>query len=58
MLLTHFNPVTIADRVSLIVADAITLVVTVYHTYGTIKAGRKAGIQASFSSVLLRAGEA
>lgn len=46
----------IAERVNLIVADAVVLAVTVYHTYGTTKASRDANLQATFSSILLRAG--
>lgn len=48
--------VDIAERVSLISADAITVAVTVYHTYGAIKTSREIGIQAALSSALLRAG--
>lgn len=46
----------IGFRVSIIAADAITVMVTIYHTYGTIKAGREAGVQTTLSSTLLRAG--
>lgn len=45
------------ERVCLLVVDAIVVAVTIYHTYGTIKASRRAGIPAKFSSTLLRAGK-
>lgn len=48
--------VNIAQRVSLIAADVMTVVVTVYHTYGTIKTSKEVGIQTTFSSTLLRSG--
>ena len=53
---TCLNVVLLIQRISLIVADAITLVATAYYTYGTVKASRKAGIAASLSTMLLREG--
>lgn len=47
----------IVQRVCLIVADAVIVVVTIYHTYGTMKISREANIQATFSRTLLRAGQ-
>ena len=38
-------------------ADIIAIIATVYKTYGTIKISREANVQATFSSILLRAGE-
>lgn len=48
--------VQIAERVCLIAADVIIVGVTAYHTYGTVKASRRVGIETTFSSTLLHAG--
>lgn len=58
LLLNSSTVVTIVQRISLIVADAIVVAVTIYYTYGTTKASRDANVQASFSLTLLRAGQA
>lgn len=47
----------IVERVCLVAADTVVVFVTIYHTYGTIKTSREVGIQATFSSTLLRAGQ-
>ena len=57
MVLNIFNIVLTADRVCLIMADEIIVLVTIYHTYGTVKASRQANVHAKFSVTLLRAGE-
>lgn len=57
LLLNSSTIVTIVQRISLMAADAIIVAVTVYHTYGTMKASRDANVQASFSSTLLRTGQ-
>ena len=49
-------PVTIIDRVCLIAADVVIVLVTIYHTYGTIKASRQVNLRPTFSSTLLNAG--
>ena len=49
--------VVIADRFCLISADAVVVVVTIYHTYGTMKMSWEANVQASFSKLLLQAGQ-
>lgn len=56
MLLIDFVLVDIAARVSLIATDAVIVLVIFYYTYDTIKTSREVGIQATFSSTLLRAG--
>ena len=48
----------IIERVSIVIADAVIVAVTIYYTYGTVKASRDADIKASISSALLRAGQA
>lgn len=58
LLLNSPTIVITVERVCLIVADAIIVAVTIYHTYGTMKASREAHVRASFSSTLLRAGQA
>lgn len=47
-----------AQRVCLIVGDAIVVAVTVYHTYDTVKISRRAKIPATFTTTLLHAGAA
>lgn len=44
------------QRVCLILADTVVVVVTIYHTYGIVKAGREANIPVTFTAALLRAG--
>lgn len=58
-LLRSYSPssvVVTAQRVCLMVSDMVVVIVTVYYTYGTLKASRKANIKATFSATLLRAG--
>ena len=57
-LLYSLDIVVIAERVCLIVADIIVIVVTVLHTYGTVRASREAEMPTTLSSTLLRAGQA
>lgn len=38
-------------------SDAFIVSVTIYHTYGAVKASKDANMQATFSSTLLRAGQ-
>ena len=47
----------ISQRICLIGADAVIVVVTVYYTYGTMKMSREANIPATFSRTLHRAGQ-
>ena len=44
------------DRVCLLIADAIILFVTVYHTWGTVKASRQANVPSTIASTLLNDG--
>ena len=53
-----FRVVTIIQRVCLITADAIVVMVTIYHTQGILKAGREANVPTTFSRTVLRAGQA
>lgn len=54
---TFASTVLVADRICVIAADAVVLMVTIYSTYGTMKTSRKANIQAPFSRTLLCAGQ-
>lgn len=47
----------IVERVCLIVADAIVVAVTIYHTYAMMKMSREANVPAPFSRMLLHAGQ-
>ena len=49
--------VIITERIFFIATDAVVVAVTIYQTYRTMKAGRKANIQVPFSGMLLRAGQ-
>lgn len=55
-ILTALRIVLIAQRICLIAADVVVVAVTVYHTYGTMKASRAVNIRVTFSETLLHAG--
>lgn len=48
--------VIMTEHVCLITADVLIIIVTIYHTYETVKASRETNIHATFSSTLLCAG--
>ena len=56
--LTALILVITAQRVCYIAGDVVTITVTIWYTYETIKASREANVHAPMTSALLRSGEA